>query len=199
LDTKDLATLTMAGAALAVSLANFYFSQFHKPSGAMLILLSRTVSPERWQHNSGIFAHLPEKQMVSPAIRHLKYTLSNTGKQALYVKSVDLVQGPDRRGHMKSHHSFIVIPSSHVPPFLLDPGEIHVMEFSHELKHDFGENHDAEKYRYQLVSLEIASADGSRYQICHEVTDLGTAGPDLHHPIWDGTPLGSPVRTSGYF
>jgi hypothetical protein len=198
LDTKDLVTLTVSGAALIVSLASFYFSQFHKPSGAMLILLSRTISPERWQHVPGVSDYLPTRRLISPTLRHLKYSLSNTGKQALYVRSVDLLQGPDRRGHMTSHHSYLVIPIGYVEPFLLDPGEIHVIDIDHELNHNFGETHDADKYCYQLVSLEVVSADGNRYQICHDVTDLGTAGPDLHHPVWDGTALGSPVRTSGY-
>ena len=196
---KDWLTLALSAAAFIVAFASFFFSHVHKPSGAMLILLERTFSPKRTRATdsrdaAGNFIW----QTVSPSIRHLKYSLSNTGKQTLYVKDVELLLGPNNRGNFRSSESFTIIPSDDVESFLLEPGDIKIIEIGHVVDIDFGEDYDYEINCYQLLSLILVSADGNRYQICHDITALGSAGPDFHHPIWDGQTLGAPVRGNGF-
>ncbi|MDD0999300.1 hypothetical protein M5G20_26020 [Pseudomonas sp. TNT2022 ID1044] len=196
---KDWLTLGLSAAAFIVAFASFYFAHVHKPSGAMLILLERTFTPRRARSTNekdaaGFFLW----EEVSPLMRHLKYSLSNTGKQTLYVKDVELLQGPDPRGYFRSSESFTIIPSDNVEGFLIEPGDIKIIEINHAMNFHFGEDYDYNKNCYQLLGLILVSADGSRYQICHDITNLGASGPDLHHPIWDGQTLGSPVRGTGF-
>ena len=200
METKDIVTVGLSAAAFIVSLLSFYFSQIHKPSGAVLILLERTFSPATFVFIPNSSPYSPaERRLNTPQMRHLTYTLSNTGKQTLYVKNVELLQGPNARGNLKSHKPFVIIPSSEVEPFLLSPGSIQPIRIDHETDFDLRSDYPSDEYCYQLVSLEIVSADGNRYQICHDVTKLASSGPDLHHPLWDGTPLGAPIRNAGYF
>ena len=199
MEPKDWVTFSLSAAAFAVAAASFYFSHIHRPSGAMLILLERLFSPERRrltdekdEQGNNVWA------TTSVQTRNLKYSLSNTGKQALYIKDVELLQGPDSRGHLKGQGSFTIIPSMPVDSFLIEPGEIKIIEIVHATNFQFPTGYDFKKNCYELVSLEVVSADGNRYQICHDITNLGASGPDIHHPLWDGKALGSPVRGSGF-
>lgn len=199
MDPKDWLTLSLSGAAFAVALASFYFSHIHRPSGAMLILLEQLFSPERRkltddkdEQGNNIWV------ATSVQTRNLKYSLSNTGKQALYIKAVELLRGPDIRGHLKGQGSFTIIPSGPVEPFLLESGQIKIIDIIHATSNQFPSNFDFEVNCFEVVSLEIVSADGNRYQICHDITNLGPAGPDIHHPIWDGVTIGRAIRGSGF-
>ena len=192
-------TMALSGGALVVSFAALYFSQLHKPSSAMLILLERTLSPEVVVLQSGDdISDIPEGRPYSPALRHLRYTLSNTGKQALYIKSIEILVGPDKRGNMRSSHPFFVVYESDMKSCLLDPGQILPIEINHPLNFELPDDFDYEFNAFVLVSVELISADGCRYQICHDITALGASGPEFHHPLWDGVPLGSPVRGSDF-
>ncbi|MHA4978003.1 hypothetical protein ACX0K2_16105 [Pseudomonas extremorientalis] len=199
MEPKDWLTLCLSGAAFAVASASFYFSHIHRPSGVMFILLERLFSAERSrltddkdENGNNVWV------TISPQTRNLKYSLSNTGKQALYIKKIELLRGPDKRGHLKAQGSFTIIPSNYVEPFLIEPGEIKIIEIVHATNYQFPSNYDFEKNCYELASLEVVSADGNRYQICHNITNLGATGPDIHHPIWDGVTIGSAVRGSGF-
>ncbi|CAI8734740.1 hypothetical protein [Pseudomonas chlororaphis] len=199
MEAKDLMTLALSGGALLVSFAALYFSQLHKPSSAMLILLERTFTPKSvlFQFGDNIY-DIPKERLVSPAIRHLRYTLSNTGKQGLYVKSVEILRGPDKRGHMRSSHSLTTLYASEMNSCLLDPGQILPIDINHPIEFKLPSDFDYAFNAYELVSIELISADGARYQICHDISDLGTSGPEFHHPLWDGVALGTPVRGSGF-
>lgn len=199
LDTKDVVTLSVSAAAFIVSFASFYFSQIHKPSGAVLILLDRTYSAAEFSYIPNESPYVPaEAKITRPAMRHLKYSLSNTGKQTLYVKDIEVLQGPDIRGNLKSHGSFTILSGDPIDSFLIEPGDIKIIEIDHPKEFQFPEGYDFDENCYELVSLIVVSADGNRYQICHDISKLGTHGPNIHHPIWDGTTLGSPVRGSGF-
>lgn len=199
METKDLVTLSVAAAAFIVSFASFYFSHIHRPSGAVLILLERTFSPAEFMHVAVSSPYEPmERKMTLPVRRHLKYSLSNTGKQTLYVKEIELLRGPDLRGYFKVHGAFTIIPSAPVDSFLIEPGDIKIIEIEHATNFSFPSDYDFVENSYELVSLEIVSADGNRYHMCHDITNLGSSGPNIHHPIWDGTTLGSPIRGSGF-
>ncbi|MEW9905263.1 hypothetical protein [Pseudomonas putida] len=199
MEVKDIMTLGLSGGALLVSLAALYFSQLHKPSSAMLILLERTYSPEvvALKFGDDIFS-VPKERLVSPAMRHLRYTLSNTGKQALYIKSVEILKGPDKRGNLRSCHSFTIAYESDMESCLLDPGQILPIHINHPIDFNLPNDFDYEFNAFELVSIELISADGSRYQICHDISELGTSGPEFHHPLWDGVALGAPVRGSDF-
>lgn len=199
MEVKDLMTLALSGGALLVSLAALYFSQLHKPSRAMLILLERTFSPEVVALKFGDnICDIPKDRLVSPAVRHLRYTLSNTGKQALYIKSVEILKGPEKCGHMRSSHSFTIVYESDMKSRLLDPGQILPIAIDHPVDFRLPNDFDFEFNAFELVSIELISADGCRYQICHDISELGASGPELHHPLWDGVTLGSPVRGSDF-
>lgn len=199
MEVKDLMTLAFSGGALLVSFAALYFSQLHKPSNAMLILLERTFTPESVLLNFGESIYdIPKERTVSPATRHLRYTLSNNGKQALYVKSVEILRGPDKLGHMRSTHSFTVLYDAEMTSCLLDPGQILPIHINHPVEFKLPSDFDYSFNAYELVSVELISADGARYQICHDISNLGVSGPELHHPLWDGVTLGPPVRGSGF-
>lgn len=199
MEVKDLMTLAFSGGALLVSFGALYFSQLHKPSSAMLILLERTFTPESvlLKPRDNIY-DLPKGRIVSPAIRHLRYTLSNNGKQALYVKSVEILRGPDKLGHMRSSHPFTVLYDAEITSCLLDPGQILPIDINHPVDFKLPSDFDYAFNAYELVSVELISADGARYQICHDISNLGGSGPEFHHPIWDGVTLGAPVRGSGF-
>ncbi|NKF24848.1 MULTISPECIES: hypothetical protein [unclassified Pseudomonas] len=199
MEAKDLMTLALSGGALLVSFAALYFSQLHKPSSAMLILLERTFTPESVLAQLGDNIYdTPKNRLISPAIRHLRYTLSNTGKQALYVKSVEILRGPDKRGHMRSNQSFTILYDAEITSCLLDPGRILPINISHPIDFKLPSDFNYAFNTYELVSIELISSDGARYQICHDISDLGASGPDFHHPLWDGVALGAPVRGSGF-
>lgn len=123
MEVKDIMTLAFSGGVLLVSFAALYFSQLHKPSSAMLILLERTFAPESilLQFGDGVY-DVPKDRTVIPAMQHLRYTLSNNGKQALYVKSVEILRGADKLGHMRSTHTFTVLYDAEMTSCLLDPG-----------------------------------------------------------------------------
>ncbi|MCC3698806.1 hypothetical protein [Pseudomonas phage PseuP_222] len=199
MEAKDLMTLALSGGALLVSFAAMYFSQLHKPSSAMLILLERTFTPAAilLQRGDNIY-DIPRERLVSPEMRNLRYTLSNNGKQALYVKSVEILRGPDKRGHMRSNHSFTIVYASEMESCLLDPGKILPINIVHPTKFNLPSDFDFAFNAYELVSVELISADGARYQICHDISELGASGPEFHHPLWDGVALGSPVRGTGF-
>ncbi|TNB99828.1 hypothetical protein FHG55_03690 [Pseudomonas jessenii] len=199
MDVKDLITLAFSGGALLVSFAALYFSQIHKPSSATLILLERTFTPESilLQFEDNIY-DMPKDRIVSPAIRHLRYTLSNNGKQTLYIKSVEILRGPDKRGHMQSPHLFTVLYDAEMASCLLDPGQILPIYINHPVEFNLPSDFDYDFNAYELVSVELISADGARYQICHDISNLGVSGPEFQHPVWDGVALGTPVRNSGF-
>lgn len=199
MEAKDLMTMALSGGALLVSFAALYFSQLHKPSSAMLILLERTFTPEAvlLQFGDNVY-DIPKERLVSPALRHLRYTLSNTGKQALYVKSVEILRGPDKRGHMLSSHPFTILHASEMTSCLLDPGQILPIYINHPLVFNLPSDFDYSFNAYELVSIELISADGARYQICHDISELGASEPEFYHPLWDGVPLGAPVRGSDF-
>lgn len=191
--------MLLSGGAFAVALAGFYFSHVHRRSGAVLILLSRRFAAERRRLTDATDASGDNIwEAVSVQTRHLKYSLSNTGKQVLYVKSIDLMRGPNARGNLKSDVFFDVIPSQQVEPFLISPGEIKIIDICHATNYQFPEGYDLQINSYELVSLEVVSADGDRYQICHDISRLGGSGPDIHDPLWDGVTLGVPVRGTGF-
>ena len=197
---KDWLTVGLSLAAFIVAGASFFFSHVHRPSRAMLILLERTFSPGIMSASlSGGESFTVQDEIQTPIIRHLKYSLSNTGKQALYVKDVEVLVGPDTLGNFRSKGSFAIVPSNEIQGFLLEPGDIKVIEIDHSVDFFFGDHFDYQKNCHQLVSLIIVSADGSRYQICHDITSLGASGPDFNHPIWDAQKLGDPLRRKGFF
>lgn len=199
METKDLFTLGLSGAALAVSFATLYFAQLYKPARAMLMLLERTMSPEVVRLRPMVGSYVPlVQEVVRPTLRHLHYTLSNTGKQTLYVKSIEILRGPHRRGHLFSHDPFTVLHQHELKSCLLEPGEILAINIEHPADFKLPADFDFEFNSHELVSVELIAADGSRYQMCHDITELGASGPDLHHPLWDGVASGRPVRGDGF-
>lgn len=177
--------MAFSGGALLVSFATLYFSQLHKPSSALLILLERTFASESvlLQLGGGIF-DVHKHCIVSPALRRQRYTLSNDGKQTLYIKFVEILRGPDKLGHIRSTHSSTVLFDAEMTSCLLDPGQILPFYIKHPIDFKFSSDFDHAFNAYELVSVELVSSDGARYQICRDISTLGVGGPELHHPQW---------------
>lgn len=162
--------------ALLISLTSLYFSQWHKSAKAILCFNSR-------------FFDCVEEKME----RQLNYALSNIGNQELYIKDVALLIGPSPAGHLKYDASYLEVPTNRIEPFVLKPGEIRPFTILHDASYQPPQNLVASEHKYTVLSLEVLSANGKRYQVTHDISDLGPTGPELKHPIWKGVALGKPV------
>ncbi|MFP3343026.1 hypothetical protein DFO83_103283 [Idiomarina loihiensis] len=162
--------------AFLVSLIALYLSHWHKSSKAILCL------------NSRFFDCLSEKTN-----RELNYTFSNTGNQELYIKDIALLMGPSPLGHLKHDAPYLEVPINHLDPFVLKPGEIRPFTVVHDAAYRPPKESDPNQHRHTILSLEVISANGKRYQVAHDISELGATGPALKHPIWKGVPLGSSV------
>ena len=163
-------------ASIVISLVALYLSHWHKSSKAVLCL------------NSRLFDCLDNKTK-----RQLSYTFSNTGNQELFVKNISLLRGQSPLGNLKHSSSYLVIPSNAIEPFVIKPGEIKSFMLSHEVKHDISPDYDKELNKYIVVSLEVISANGKRFQVTHDISNLGSTGPDIKDKIWAGVPLGASI------
>ena len=43
------------------------------------------------------------------------------------------------------------------------------------------------------MSVEVISANGKRFQIAHDISNLGPSGPELKDKIWRGVLLGNSI------
>jgi len=190
METKDYWTLGMSGLALLVSIVSVYLNIFYKPAKAIILLLQRDYSPETIQS----YESYPFGYKSEPLKTNVSYSVSNTGKQALCVKTVEVLRGPSLRGNLKDSRSFQILDSNQIDSFILQPGEIQVVKVTYKKE---SVDIDCVSNPYRLFSLEIVSSAGDRYQVCHDITNLNDAS-SLHHPIWDGLELGSPIRSDGF-
>jgi|GEM_PF-1210369 len=172
----DYIPYLVAFASLIISVIALYLSHWHKPSKAVLCL------------NSRLFDCLGKKTK-----RELSYTFSNTGNQELFVKEISILRGQSPLGNLKHSSSYLVIPSNSVEPFVIKPGEIKSFMLSHELQYDVGPNYDEASNKYIIVSLEVISANGKRYQVTHDISNLGPSGPEIKDKIWRGVSLGRSI------
>jgi len=173
---KDLSGVVISVFALSVSMIALYLSHWHKSSKALLCLSSRFFDAAG-----------------DTTKRELNYTFSNVGNQELYIKHVSLLRGPSPLGNLKDDSAYLEIPSNVVEPFVIKPGEIWPFTLSHDATYSHSSEYDRKSYKYTIVSLEIISANGNRYQVVHDITVLGPSGPDMKDKIWRGVPLGSKV------
>lgn len=195
LQLKDFLTLGISSVALLVAVTSFYYANIYKPAMATLTLLGRSGTPESYGFNTKADRfYNAEKVLISKAKTNVSYSLSNTGKQALCVKSVEVLRGPSQWGNLRDPRGFLVLSATSIPSFVLEPGDMKVLELTYENE---GKNVNVSVDIYRLFSVEVVSADGSRYQICHDITNvMGMA--ELHDRLWDGCPLGEPVRSEWY-
>ncbi|SFI71146.1 hypothetical protein SAMN05216206_2806 [Pseudomonas guineae] len=187
---EDKLTLLIAGGALFISVVSLYFSTLHKPAGAVLNLVERTFSPST--------IRLADRKQISPQMRHLVYTLSNTGSRTLFIRSVCLLRGPNALGYYHSYEPFHVVKTNHIEPFVLPKDEVRMLQIDHTTDYLNGGLIDKEKNHKELISVEVIGANGHRYLVVHDISRLGSTGPEIHDPIWDGVTLGRPVRENGY-
>ena len=168
--------LVISLGALLVSLVALYLSHWHRSSKGILCL------------NSRYFDCRTDK-----TTRELSYTFSNTGNQELYVKEIALLMGPSPVGHLKCNASFLEVPVETIDSFVLKPGEIKPFKVVHDANFKEPDDSDPSGHRFMIVSLEVISADGKRYQVTHDISELGASGPELKHPIWSGVTLGAAI------
>lgn len=195
LQLKDFITIGISVVALLIAAAGFYFANVHKPANLKLTMLERSqsgevVSVKTDERN----LYIQHRKIVSRAKTNFIYSVSNTGKQALCVKSVDILRGPSCQGNLRDPRPFAVISGGQVASFVIDPGDIKILEVGYEVESDKSVRVED---KYLLLSLEVVSAIGCRYQVCHDITSA-MAVVSLHDPLWDGVSLGSPVRSEGY-
>lgn len=175
-ELKDIISIGISIFALAISVVAMYLSQWHKSSKAILCL------------NSRLFDCLGEKNR-----RELSYTFSNIGNQELFVKAVSLLRGQSSLGNLKYKSSYLEIPFNHIEPFVIKPGEIKHFMLSHDVQYDLPPDYDETLNKYILVSLEVISANGKRFQAVHNIANLGPSGPELKDKIWSGVTLGNSI------
>ncbi|MGL0940511.1 hypothetical protein [Vibrio vulnificus] len=175
MEFKDIITIGVSAAAFVTSCFAFYYSHLYKPSSAVLTFCSRYFG----------FA-TQEKGMT----RELTYTLSNTGKQGLYIKDVSILLGASPLGPLRHPSPYLVIDTDRIDPCVLEPGDIKEIKLVHETNYHIPEEYDALDKQFILVCLQIISADGKRYELSHDITELGPTGPELSHKMWQGVPLG---------
>ena len=195
LQLKDLITIGVSVLALLVAATSFYFANVHKPAALKLTILERSqdaemISVKTDERNF----YIQHRKVVSKAKTNLSYSVSNTGKQALCVKSVEVLRGPSRHGNLRDPMPFLVVSGGQVSSFVIESGDIKILEVSYD--HESDQSQRSED-KYRMLSLEVVSADGSRYQVCHDITNVMSV-VSLHDPLWDGVSLGSPVRSDGY-
>lgn len=194
MEIKDWLTLSVSVTALFVAGVSFYYANVHKPAAAVLTMLGRSGTPEVVAFKlDGNNFYTPQRSVVSKAKTNISYSLSNTGKQALCIKCAEVLRGPSRLGNLRDARSFLVVPSTDIPSFVMEAGEIRILSLSYE-------NEDASVIsadKFRIFSVEVVSADGSRYQICHDITQL-LETVTLHDKLWDGVSLGAPVRSEWY-
>lgn len=192
---KDFITIGVSVVALLIAAAGFYFANVHKPANLMLTMLERSqsgevVSVKTDERN----LYIQHRKIVSRAKTNFIYSVSNNGKQALCIKSVDILRGPSCQGNLRDPRPFAVVSGGQVASFVIDPGDIKILEVSYDIESDKSVRTED---KYLLLSLEVVSAIGCRYQVCHDITGA-MAVVSLHDPLWDGVSLGSPVRSEGY-
>ncbi|MEZ9825322.1 hypothetical protein OAS_00380 [Vibrio cyclitrophicus ZF65] len=178
LGTNDILPILISLAAFCTSVAAFYFSHFHKPSSAVLTYCNRH------------FGFATQERGVT---RELTYTLSNTGKQGLYIKDVSILFGSSPLGSLRHPSPYLVIETDPIEPCVLMPGEIKEFKLVHEADFYVPEEYDDLKHQFLIVCLKLISANGKRYELSHDISELGPTGPDLSHKIWQGVPLGRSV------
>ncbi len=174
MELKDLITIVFSAAAFVTSVIALYFSHLHRPSNAVLTLCSRFFG-----------GGIDGKGMT----RELTYTLSNTGKQSLYLKDVAILLGSSPLGPIRHRSSYLIIETDPVDPCVISPSEIKEIQLIHPLKYLIPDEYKKLKDQFIIVQLEIISADGKRYELSHDITNLGPSGPDLADKIWQGVPL----------
>ncbi len=96
-------------------------------------------------------------------------------------------------GNLKHKSFYHEIPSNTVEPFVIKPGEIKPFMLSHEVDYNLAPDYDKELNKYVIVSLEVISANGKRFQIAHNISNLGPSGPNIKDKIWAGVSLGSSI------
>jgi len=176
MESIDIISIAISMTALLLSSVALYFSHFHKSTKALLCL------------NSRLFDCFGNK-----TTRELSYTFSNIGNQELYVKNISLLRGQSTLGNLKHESSYLMIPSNTVNPFVIKPGEIRTFTLSHNVKYGLPADYDERLNKFILVSLEVISSNGKRFQITHDITNLGPDGPDLKDKIWQGVLLGGSI------
>ncbi|GEK16228.1 hypothetical protein [Aliivibrio fischeri] len=175
MEFKDLLTILVSVLALIMSMFAFYFSQFHKPSSGVLTYCSRYF---------GLGSK--DKGMT----RELTYTFSNTGKQGLYIKDVSILLGESPLGPLRHPSSYLIISTDPIKPCVLLPGEIKEIQLIHEIHYDVPEEYENLENKFTIVSLQVISADGKRYEVSHDISNLGPTGPELSDKMWQGVSLG---------
>ncbi len=175
METKEILSLLISTVALVVSGFALYFSHWHKPAKAILCL------------NSRLF------DCVNGQKRELHYTISNNGSQELYIKEICILRGKSPLGNLRSDSSYLEIPTDETASFILKAGEIKAFTLKHELNYALPPGYFEKKNKYILVCLEIISSAGKRFQMVHDISDLGPSGPDIKDPIWSGVPLGKNI------
>lgn len=109
-----------------------------------------------------------------------------------------MMRGPSLAGNLKDSRSYFVLKCSRIKPFIINPGEVVPFELTHD--EDYSDRlqiHDGIN-NYEMVSLDILSADGMRYQMCHDIGRITHSDMFVGDPVFNGVTLGKPVHSAWY-
>lgn len=164
----DTLPLFFSAVALAVSLTTLYFNHLRKTTKALLVLNSRLFGADK-----------------DGTERELSYTISNLGNQEIYVKEINYFYGNSPLGPFHHASSFLEYPSTcDEVPMIVKQGEIKSLLLKHKTSEKFFTQETEKKYEYRIVFLEVFSADGNRYDLVHDITELAPSHVDLNHSVW---------------
>lgn len=109
-----------------------------------------------------------------------------------------MMRGPSLAGNLRDPRSFFVLKCNRIKSFVINPGEVVPFELNHD--NDYSSRLEIVDgiNNCEMVSLEVLSADGKRYQICHDIGRLTFSDMDVNDTIWSAVPLGKPVHSVWY-
>jgi hypothetical protein len=161
-------SLIFSAAALVVSLTTLYFNHLRKYTKALLLLNSRLFGLD-----------------IDGTERELSYTISNLGNQEIYVKEINYFYGNSPLGPFFHNSAFLDFPSNcDEVPMIVKQGEIKMLTLKHKTKAPSFNQETESAYKYRIISLEVYSANGKRYSLVHDITELTPSHVDLAHPVW---------------
>lgn len=174
MELKDFISIVLSSVALTASFLALYFSHLQKTSKALLSLANQSYRPT-----------------VSGLEQKLTYVFSNMGNQELYVKNISLLKGCNAEENAKNKTDFVSISTNTnaIEPFVIKPGEIK----SFRIHHMYNDDHESNTSKYNgfkmKLEADVISANGQRFDLSHDITDLYTEGQKESSSVWSGVSL----------
>ncbi len=175
MEDKDIITLGISIVAVLISCFTLYLSHFRRSTKGVLTLCSH------------YFCQSTDENGFA---RELTYTFSNTGQQELFVKETSVLLGASPLGPLRHDSVYLNIDIYDKERYIVKPGQIKVFTIQYDLDFPLPPDLDRTVDKFTIVSLEVISANGSRYEVSHNISDIGPTLPGIKDKLWKGVMLG---------